>query len=82
MATAARRHAVRLATAAFLTIAAAGPQSALAQAPASGSPADPALIEDLVVANHILTDQRRPTRRSSRFTCGRGTCGSARRSPG
>jgi ribulose-5-phosphate 4-epimerase/fuculose-1-phosphate aldolase len=52
----ARRQAVRLAAAAFLTIAAAA-QSAMAQAPASGGPADPALVEDLVVANHILTDQ-------------------------
>lgn len=59
-----RDHAMRLSAAALLLIAAAtAPHLASAQAqaqalaPASGGPVDPALIQDLVVANHVLTDQ-------------------------
>jgi HCOMODA/2-hydroxy-3-carboxy-muconic semialdehyde decarboxylase len=56
-----RGHAVRLSAAAlFLAVAAAQPlpaQAPAAPAPATGGPVDPALIEDLVVANHVLTDQ-------------------------
>ena len=41
----------------FLGALMAAAVDAQAPAPASAGPADPALIEDLVIANHILYDQ-------------------------